>query len=677
MSTYLFTGATGLLGKHVLRRLLDTDPSAKVHALVRPGSISRLEALIAELDAADRVHVLPGDLTEPGLGLDVAVVPPADHVVHLAAIYDLTVGEEQAATNIDGTRTVAELSRRIGATLHHVSSIAVAGDHRGDFDEDSFDVGQGFPTPYHRTKFEAERAVRETEGLRWRVYRPAVVVGDSTTGEIDKVDGPYYLFGLFSLLGRLPAKVPMLNPGLGSTSIVPVDYVSSAIVELITRTQDDPNNRVFHLVSPRPQSMREVYNAFAHASGAPRAVATIPGAVVNPLLRPSLSALRSARDTVLGALDIPGPVIENLATPTHFRSEQTCEALDGTGLQVPEIGTYADILWSYWRTNLDPDRAGRPSPDGPLVDRHVLITGASSGIGRHSAISVAGKGAVVLLLARRQAELDDVVAEIRGSGGRAHGYVCDLTDDEQVSATIDRILDDHGHVDMVVNNAGRSIRRSIYRSTDRMHDFERTMAVNYFGAVRVVLALLPHMRERGFGHFVNISTAGVQVQTPRFSGYIASKAALDGFTNVVAAETLHDGITFTTIHMPLVATPMITPTGDLNSGPISTPGRAAAIVVRALIERPKQIDDPFGTLGAWGSLIAPGLKDVVMSHYNRVYPDSPAARGAAGASAEEAAPTDRSPAPGGLFDTVYSQVGRIGFPRPVRRAARLIPGAHW
>ncbi|TSE02066.1 SDR family NAD(P)-dependent oxidoreductase [Skermania sp. ID1734] len=306
--------------------------------------------------------------------------------------------------------------------------------------------------------------------------------------------------------------------------------------------------------------------------------------------------------------------------------------------------------------------------NGPLAGRNVIITGASSGIGRAAALAVARKGGTALLLARRADELDRVVADIRDEGGVAYAYPCDLTDTDSVQRTVDQICVEHSHVDMLVNNAGRSIRRSIYRSTDRLHDFERTMAVNYFGAVRMTLALLPHMRERKFGHIVNISSAGVQLSTPRFAAYLASKAALDKFADVAAAETLADGITFTTIHMPLIDTPMIAPTGSRNVVPPASPEWAAATVVRALIERPKRIDTPAGTLAEYGALFVPGLKDRALHRYYRMYPDSPAAKGEAAATTltEPKARPSQPPSP------LERQAKRA-----VRRIARLVPGTHW
>ncbi len=277
-----------------------------------------------------------------------------------------------------------------------------------------------------------------------------------------------------------------------------------------------------------------------------------------------------------------------------------------------------------------PDPQPEPEPErrrGALAGKHVVITGASSGIGKAAAIAVAGQGATVLLLARRQAELDAVVAEIRANGDAAHAYPCDITDTESVDQAIADLLDAHGHVDMLVNNAGRSIRRAIHRSTDRLHDFERTMAVNYFGALRVTLALLPQMRARKRGHIVDISSAGVQLATPRFAAYLASKAALDKFAEVAAAELLADRITFTTIHMPLVDTPMIAPTGKQNPGKVASPEWAARQIVVALTKRPKRIDVTGAKLAELGAVFTPRWKDLALHQLYRRYPDSPAAKG--------------------------------------------------
>ena len=305
----------------------------------------------------------------------------------------------------------------------------------------------------------------------------------------------------------------------------------------------------------------------------------------------------------------------------------------------------------------------------PLSGRTVVITGASSGIGRASALAVANAGASVLLLARRSDELQLVVDEVREAGRQAWGYPCDITDSAAVEQTLAAIFAEHEHVDMLVNNAGRSIRRSLYRSVDRLHDFERTMAVNYFGAIRLILGLLPHMRERRFGHIVNISSEGVQVSSPRFAAYLASKAALDKFTDVAATETLSDNITFTTIHMPLVETPMIAPSAGAYAGAKGRSAEwAAATVVRALTERPKRIDVPLGTLFEYAGLIAPRLKDRALHRYHRAFPDSAASKGQ---TAEP--PQEPSGDPSGAKPSALSRQAR----RLIHQAAKVVPGTHW
>jgi NAD(P)-dependent dehydrogenase (short-subunit alcohol dehydrogenase family) len=654
MRHILVTGGTGFLGRAVLARLLDEAPDAHLHVLARATSVGKVPE-------HERITPVVGDLTEPGLGLTAGDLPGRlDDVIHLGAVYDLRAGEDQAATNVDGTRAVIEVARSTGATLHHVSTIAVAGDTTGTFRESDFDRGQRFPTPYHRTKFEAEKLVREAAGLTWRIYRPSAVVGDSVTGEIDKIDGPYYLFGMIAALAKLPTGFPMAVPALGSTNIVPVDYVTAALVALALTPGLD--GRTFHLGSPRPQPIREVYSALARAAGAPEARATLPGKPADAFLHSESAPVSTIRKVALRKFGIPSVMADHLTFPFEFDTGQTREALRGKGIDVPDLESYAPALWNHWEKHLDPLRARRQHPAGPLVGRHVLVTGGSSGIGRATAIAAARKGAVLFLLARGEDELNKTVEEIRAFGGTAYGYVCDVTDSESVDVTVRSILHEHDHVDMLVNNAGRSIRRSLLRSTDRLHDFERTMAVNYFGAVRLILALLPHMTERKYGHVVNISSAAVQAHTPRFAAYVGSKSALDGFTEVAAAETLGDGITFTTIHMPLVDTPMIAPTEDGNAGPIATPEKAAAMVIRALVERPKRIDVPLGTFGEWGAIVNPRGKDRVMHQFFRAFDDSAAAKGEAPRTAE--APK-----------AVHAK--EIKVPKLARRLGRLVPGAHW
>ncbi|MGH3968070.1 MAG: SDR family oxidoreductase, partial [Mycobacterium sp.] len=403
---------------------------------------------------------------------------------------------------------------------------------------------------YHQTKFEAESLVRSTPGLRYRVYRPAVVVGDSRTGEMDKIDGPYYFFPVLAKLAVLPSFTPVMLPDTGRTNIVPVDYVVDALVALL-HTGGSPSwdGRTFHLTSPKTIGLRGIYRGVAAAAGLPPLRGSLPRSVAAPVLR-ARGLAKVWRNMAATQLGIPAEVLDVVDLKPAFVSAETRKALSGSGIQVPEFADYAPRLWRYWAEHLDPDRARRDDPAGPLVGKHVIITGASSGIGRASAIAVTERGGCVFALARNAEALDDLVTEIRANGGRAYAFSCDVTDSASVEHTVKDILGRFDHVDYLVNNAGRSIRRSVANSTDRLHDYERTMAVNYFGAVRMVLALLPHWRERRFGHVVNVSSAGVQAHSPKYSSYLPTKAALDAFADVVSSETLSDHVTFTNIHMP-------------------------------------------------------------------------------------------------------------------------------
>jgi NAD(P)-dependent dehydrogenase (short-subunit alcohol dehydrogenase family) len=500
------------------------------------------------------------------------------------------------------------------------------------------------------------------------VYRPAIVVGDSRTGEMDKVDGPYYLLPAIESVARalgpvgpVARAVPIPVPDLGSTTIVPVDYVADAMVELMHR--DGLDRRAFHLVPPRPQPLVEVYNALADAAGAPRLSRSIPEAVAAPVraaadrlgeLLGRVPEIGELRDAVLTEIGIPPEVLPHMAFRTVFDDTETRAALAGSGIVCPEFTAYAPVLYDYWRDHLDPNRARRHGPKGQLDGRTVMITGASSGIGRETALRVAAEGGVPLLVARRGEELEKVRAEIEEAGGRASAYSCDITDADSVNRLVAEALGDHGQVDMLVNNAGRSIRRSVRLSYDRFHDYERTMAINYFGAVRLTLALLPHMSRRRFGHIVNISSIGVQTNPPRFSAYLGSKAALDAFARVVASETYGDGITFTTIHMPLVRTPMIAPTNIYKAFPTRSPEEAADMVMDALRRRPKHIGTALGTAGSLAYTLAPRVTDAVLHVAFRVFPDSAAARGESGSAADMSA-----------------------LSRGARAMARVLPGVHW
>ena len=260
-------------------------------------------------------------------------------------------------------------------------------------------------------------------------------------------------------------------------------------------------------------------------------------------------------------------------------------------------------------------------------NKHVVVTGATSGIGQDSALKLAAAGATVILAARTPQKLDETVQRIRDEGGKAFAYACDIADTADCERFIQTVLAEHRHVDILINNAGRSIRRSVKFSFDRFHDYERTMQLNYFGALKLIFGFAPKMLERKSGQIINISSIGVLASPPRFSAYVASKAALDAFAWCAAPEFADANVRFTTINMPLVRTPMIAPTKLYDAFPTLSPDEAAELVMTAVIDRPKRVATGLGLAGAVAQALAPGVSEFVLNQAYRLFPDSAAARG--------------------------------------------------
>ncbi len=636
--SYFVTGATGFIGRHLVEELVD-HREGDIFVLCRAGSMGRLETLLKRWGSS-RVVPVVGDLSQPGLGVDDAWVAEhrgsIDHFFHLAAIYDMTADDAtNELMNVGGTRNAVELAAALDAgRFHQVSSVAAAGEYRGHFDETMFDEGQHLPSPYHRTKYESEKIVREESTVPWRVYRPAIVVGHSQTGAMDKVDGPYYFFPVMKALrDRLPAWLPMVGVDLGETNVVPVDYVAKAMDHL--GHLPDRDGEAFHLVNPEPQSTVEMINLFCQAAGAPQFATPssrlpIPAPFRAARLISSVVSTRPAQlllDQTLGRIGIPAEVVAHTGFTAVFDSTRTEQALAGSGIAVPDLESYARTLWGYWEENLDASTGKDSKIRAALSGKHVLITGASSGIGQVTALKVAQAGGIPVLVARGKDKLEETKSVIEMRGGTAHVFPCDLSDLESIDRLCEQVSAELPSIDFVINNAGRSIRRSLRLSHDRFHDFERTMQLNYFGAIRLIMGLIPAMEKQKSGHIVNISSIGVQTNPPRFSAYVASKAALDSWSNVVASEVVGNGVSFTNIHMPLVRTPMIAPTKIYDKFPTISPAQAADTVITAMVEKPHEINTPLGNVGAIAHTVAPKLAFRVLNMAYHVFPDSAAAKG--------------------------------------------------
>ncbi|MCC4590356.1 SDR family oxidoreductase [Xanthomonas campestris pv. cannae] len=635
--TYFVTGATGFIGRYLMAKLMRRK--GVVHVLLRKESQRKFDALVREQGwDPKRLVVLHGDVGAAYCGLTAAqrkaLHGKVKHFFHLAALYDLTAkAEDQRLANLDGTRNALELAAQIGAGIfHHTSSIAVAGLYPGIFREDMFEEAEGLDDPYLRTKHDAEALVRAETRIKWRIYRPAMVVGDSRTGAIDKIDGPYYFFPLIKKLRQLlPPWAPMLGIEGGRINLVPVDFVADAMDHIAHKPKLD--GHTFHLTDPEPLRVGEVLNVFCRAGHAPemtlrvdaRMFAFVPSSIRAAV--GSLPPIRRFTGMLLRDFRIPREVLKFITYPTRFDSRETERALKGSGIAVPRLEDYAWRLWDHWERHLDPDLFVDRSLKGKVRGKVVLITGGSSGIGLATAQRVAEAGAITVIVARGEQELHAARDAMNAKGGKVFAYTADLSDLADCDRLLKTVLDAHGHVDVLINNAGRSIRRSIELSYDRFHDFERTMQLNYFGSLRLIMGVLPGMTARRKGHIINVSSIGVLANSPRFSAYVASKAALDAWSRCAQGELSGKGISFTTVNMPLVKTPMIAPTKMYDSVPTLSVDEAADLMVKAIIERPSRVATRLGIFAALVNAVAPKAYEVVMNTAFELFPDSAAAKG--------------------------------------------------
>ena len=643
---YFVTGATGFIGQFLMHKLLARGQP--IYVLVRKGSLKKLDALREQWGATDKeVIAVVGDLASGNLGVSAADLKKlkgkVDHMFHLAAVYDLKASaESQQAANVEGTRHAVQFAQAVGAgCLHHVSSIAAAGMYDGVFREDMFDEAEDLDHPYFKTKHDSEGIVRRECKRPYRIYRPGFVVGDSKTGYIDKIDGPYYFFkALQKMRSLLPPWMPMLGIEGGRINIVPVDYVADALDHIAHKKGLDGG--CFHLTDSHPRRIGEVLNIFANAGHAPqmtmRLNARMFGFIPAPILYGlgSLAPIKRMVRAVLTDLGIPKDVFQFINWPTRYDNRETVKALKGSGIAVPDLASYAPVIWDYWERHLDPDLFIDRSLSGRIKGKVVVVTGGSSGIGKATAIKLAGAGAKVILVARGEEKLVETKSEIEAAGGKCWMYTADVSDLASCDALVARVLKEHGTCHYLVNNAGRSIRRGVINSFDRFHDFERTMQLNYFGALRLIMGFLPKMIEQRQGHVINISSIGVLSNAPRFSAYVASKSALDSFSACASSEFLDKGINFTTINMPLVRTPMIAPTKMYENVPTLSPEEAADLVVEAIVYKPVRIATRLGIFGAVSHAAAPRLTQILLNTAFNMFPDSAAAQGKKGETAAKA-----------------------------------------
>ncbi|MGB8331358.1 MAG: SDR family oxidoreductase [Polyangiales bacterium] len=626
------TGGTGLIGRALVERLLQRG--VHVTLMLRSGAEARrqveLEALGKIADGANgSLKQVRGNLGAPDLGLSKAglsALSEAGHCFHVAALYDLDADPADIATiNVDGTKHLLSALRKAGfdGRLHHVSSTAIAGNHSGAFTEAMFQEGQDLPHAYHRSKFDSEKLVRES-GLDYRIYRPSSVVGDSKTGAMDRIDGVYFSFGAVKKLAyAVPRWVRLPVPRVrGRFNLVPVDYVADAMAQIAFA---DTDARVFHLVDPDPPPFVKMADMFVAAADGPRLgpaidVAKMPGMKKTGALVAMLPSVRELRDAFLSDLGLPSSGLGLMNLKVRFDDSQTQSVLAGSGITCPPLKRYAKALFRYYDDHLDPMKQRPTRYRRALAGKIVLVTGASRGIGLAVAEMAAEAGAKVLLVARDAGRLEAVAEGIRRAGGEAYPHTADLSSFEEIDALAQAVLLRHGGVDVLIHNAARSIRRPIVASMDRFHDYERTMALNYFAPVRLTLRLLSSLRERG-GTISHVLTMGVLIPGPYFAAYLATKSALDAFGDSLMAELQHEGLHVSSVYLPLVKTEMMAPVqAYAGRRDVMTPQRAATMILDGVVDRRRRVLTPQGAFFAFSNRVTPATTSRILNLLERTFP---------------------------------------------------------
>ena len=640
---YFVTGGTGFIGRHLLERL--AARGEPLYVLARSGSHARVGRLARDCASfGTPLSFVEGNLQAPLLGIAAAdrkrLSGAITHFFHLGALYDLNASDaELSRSNVSGTQHALDFAHEMGAgRFHFMSSIASAGRYRGEFTEDMFEQAGALEHPYYRTKHEAEALVRATCRMPWRIYRPGMVVGHSVTGEMDKIDGPYYLFKLIQKARDvLPRWVPLVGIEGGYVNIVPVDFVAAAL-DYLAHVQGE-DGHCFHLTDPRDYRVGEAVNVFATAAHAPTLRLRVDSALSESLRavvhqpREAAEPLRRMLEEWLLEAGVPPAVLGLLDQPTTFSANRAQRLLATAGIAVPPLADYAWRLWDFWERRLDPDLDPAGRLRQAVAGKVVLLSGGSSGIGRATALKLGAAGARVILVARNREKLEQARAQIVAGGGEASIYACDLVDPPACATLLKQLAAEQPPIDILINNAGRSIRRGIDATYERLHDYERLMQINYFAAVRLTLGVLPSMVARRAGHVISISSLGVLTNASRFAAYNASKAALEAFTRCASGEFADRGVRFTVVDLPLVRTPMSAPTKLYEHFRLLEPEQAAEFVCAAIVRRPERATIGVGTFAQVVEALAPRLNRVVMSESYRMYPDSQAA-GGAGAPAE-------------------------------------------
>ena len=650
MSRCFVTGASGLIGKHLVDILLDNGH--QVTLLLRnpesPDKKRLTDKWVKKAEMARKhgrgsdISIWNGDVTRPDLGVDNGLaLTDMDHIYHLAAVYNLEANKTITLdTNVKGTERLLEKmdNDKFKGCLHFAGSVSIAGNYKGEFTERMFSEGQEHGHVYNRSKYLAEKIVREKLAGRStydiRIYRPSHIVGNSTTGEMDKIDGPYYGFVAISAMKRkLPPWFPIIMPKTKTLmDMVPVDYVAKAMytLSMMEKTELPDDLFCFHLTDPNAPTLTEATEMMLKAAGGPRVNFTFSTQMVNAYLglfkqAANLKGVEMVKDGILDSLNIPLGIFDAMLFNVRFGSGETTRILRKKGLEPPPFESYVETLWDYYHRHLDPERTKEELSDAAFRGKVVVITGGSEGIGFASAKRCAQYGATVVLAARNREKLEIACRELepiaKQNGGSVEAVTCNVSDLDDCDNLVSHVLQHYEYVDILFNNAGLSIRRSIGKAVDRFHDYQRTMQTNYFGPLKIVLGLLPSMEKRRSGHILYSSTMNTMAPTPWFSAYAASKSAMDAIGDSLAGEYADKHIYFSSLKFPLIKTGMLAPTKDYDDIPLASPDFAAQMFVDAVLKKLRRNITGLGLAMSIAGLFTPKALTQVYNYIFRVWAD--------------------------------------------------------
>ena len=603
---FFLTGASGFLGKYLLELLCKDQDVKTIYLLLQDKSrLDYIEQhLLNKNIQMKKIVFIQGDITKKNLDITEnkfnLLLGNIDKIYHLAALYDLNANSKKLdLINHQGTKNTLEFAQKIKAkSFDYISSIAVAGNFSGKFFENDNLKKPKTKNAYYESKYKAELHIHNNCNIVYKIFRPGIIVGSSIDGYIEKVDGIYYIFNLLSELKKnLPAWFSLACPEGGILNLVPVDYVAKAIHKI---SKSQTKNDIFHITDSAPYSFGQIIELLLQEQNSPKINFTIKNSFLNFLPKGFLSFLKNnyflskIYSVLLEYYKIPKSSLEFINYKTFFDNKNSQKILNKESINCPNLKSYIDVLYQYWDKNKNIENQKEQALVTEIKNKHIVLTGATSGIGLETLKALSCYNINLTVIARDLVKLDKKITDIKNIKANIYKIKADFTDERQIKKAITKSITKFKNVDIIINNAGFSIRRDILKSNNDLENYKKLMQINYFAPLSLILSALDSMKQQNSGHIINISSIGVLTKAPKFSGYIAAKSALENFSYAADAELDKHNIKFTNINMPLVATPMINPVKIYKDIPTISSIDAKDLIMEAIIKKPKRIATKIG-----------------------------------------------------------------------------------